>query len=214
MVRNKFDEEIEELNQELIEMGKLVNNRIDQSVKALITKDKKIAQFIMENDDDINEMEKSIEKRALRLILRQQPVARDLRFISAALKMIVDLERIGDQASDISELTLRILDLQGRPLTDDLITMATLTIEMVDESIKAFINSDLEVVEKIEDHDDMVDDYFDKIKNGIISDIRNDIGNPEVSIDFLMIAKYLERVGDHAENISEWVKYSITGEQS
>ena len=214
MVRNKFDEQIEDLNEELIDMGNLVNSRIDQSIKALIDGDTESANFIIKNDDDINDMEKSIEKKALRLILRQQPVAKDLRFISSTLKMITDLERIGDHAVDISELTLRIIKLKGRTLSDDLISMANLAMEMVNESIRAFINSDLEVVENIKNHDDKVDAYFDKIKNGIINDIRNDLGNPEVSVDFLMIAKYLERIGDHAENISEWVTFSITGEQA
>lgn len=210
-MRNRFDKELELLNNELIEMGSLVERAIEDASKALISKDLVLAKKVISSDDEINSMEKNIENKCLRLLLQQHPVAGDLRLISSILKIITDLERIGDQAQDIAEISLCIMDQNYIKELIHLPEMAKTTVKMVEDSIDAFINKDMDLAKKVILEDDIIDDLFDIIKEELISLIRKDIGNGHQAIDFLMIAKYFERIGDHAQNIAEWVLFSITG---
>ncbi|SDZ07143.1 phosphate uptake regulator, PhoU [Proteiniborus ethanoligenes] len=210
-MRNRFDKELELLNTELIEMGLLIENAIEKAVEALIKKDENLAKEAIIFDEIIDEKEKDIERQCLKLLLQQQPVATDLRLISTALKMITDMERIGDHAADISEITLRFIDKEYIKKLEHVHQMAKATIKMVKDSIDAFVARDLVLAYAVEDYDDVVDDLFNTVKNELIDLIREDVNNGEQAIDFLMIAKYFERIGDHAVNIAEWVAFSITG---
>ncbi|NLY60870.1 MAG: phosphate signaling complex protein PhoU, partial [Clostridiales bacterium] len=206
--------ELDLLNNELIEMASLVEKSIEDASKALIYKDVELAKEVIEADKEIDNMENNIEARCLRLILQQHPVARDLRLISSILKMITDLERIGDQAQDIGEI---ILTLSNQTLKRDLVylpKMAEATIKMVKESIDAFVNRDMDLANQVIEYDDVVDNLFVTIKDELIALIRDDMTSGEQSIDLLMVAKYFERIGDHAQNIAEWVVFSITGEHA
>lgn len=209
-MRNRFDEQLFELNRELIEMGAMCEEAIASAVKALITGDMELAGSVKMNNSAIDQMERDIESRCMKLLLHQQPVARDLRLISAALKMITDMERIGDQAEDIAEI---ITFLNGRTMEGiELIEeMACETIEMVTASVDAFVKKDVMLAKKVIARDDIVDDYFSKVKCGIISLITENHADGEFALDLLMISKYFERIGDHATNIAEWVIYSVTG---
>ena len=209
-MRNRFDEQLFELNRELIEMGSLCEEVIASAVVALRTGNMELARRVKENGSAIDQLERDIESRCMKLLLHQQPVARDLRQISAALKMITDMERIGDQAEDIAEIALH---LNGHSIEDaDLIKeMARETIAMVTNSVEAFVQKDVELAYKVIAQDDIVDDYFSKVKCGIISMITENSANGEFALDLLMISKYFERIGDHATNIAEWVIYSVTG---
>lgn len=212
-MRFNFDNELDTLNNELSEMGALVTVAIEQSVQALKTCDTELARSIIKGDQHVNEMEKSIERHCMNLLLRQQPVASDLRLISSALKMITDLERIGDQAADIAEITLTYC--QGESANhsfDTLERMGKMTINMVEKSIQAFREGDLALADEVIASDDMVDESFEIIRNKVIEIVRDDeVNYPDKLIDVLMIAKYLERIGDHAQNVAEWVVFSITG---
>ena len=210
-MRNLFDKQLVKLNNELIEMGSLVEKAIEKAIIALVTQDVKKAKQAIESDDEINHQEKEIENLCLKLILQQQPVAKDLRLISAVLKMITDLERIGDHAADISEMTIALAD---KPYVIDLKgiqKMAKETMEMIIKSIEAFVNRDLEIANQVIKHDDVVDDLFKEIKKQVIKLINENPEEGEQVADILMIAKYFERIGDHATNIAEWVIFSITG---
>ena len=209
-MRNRFDEQLFELNREIIEMGAMCEEAIASAVKALTTGDMELAGRVKANSSAIDHMERDIEGRCMKLLLHQQPVARDLRLISAALKMITDMERIGDQAEDIAEIVtfLNGRTMEGVELIEE---MARATIEMVMSSVDAFVKKDVELAEKVIDQDDIVDAYFSKIKCGIISMIAESSTNGEFALDLLMISKYFERIGDHATNIAEWVIYSVTG---
>lgn len=210
-MRNKFDEELDLLNNELIKMGSLVEERIESAVEALINRDIDLAKHIIQGDVEIDEMERDIESKCLKLILKQHPVAGDLRLISSILKMITDLERIGDHAKDISEITLNFANQEFIKELTHIPQMAEATIYMVKKSIDAFVNNDTDLAYEVIGLDDKVDDLFDIIKDELIVLIRENIDNGEQAINFLMISKYLERIGDHAENIAEWVLYSVTG---
>jgi phosphate transport system protein len=211
-MRNKFDKELDLLNNELIEMGNLIESSIEAAVCALTQKNIDLARRVVEGDREINDMEKAIESRCLKLLLLQQPVARDLRLISSALKMITDMERIGDQASDISEITIRLVNETYIKELIHIPQMAEATIKMVKESIDAFVKRDLELVIDVIAYDDVVDELFDIIKDELIQHLRDNIDYGEQAIDLLMIAKYFERIGDHAQNIAEWVYFAIKGE--
>lgn len=211
-MRNKFERELELLNSDLIEMGNLIESQIEAAITALIEQNAELAQRVVEADREVNEKEKEIEARCLKLLLQQQPVAKDLRLISSALKMITDMERIGDQAGDISEITLRLSNQRYFKELVHIPKMAQETTKMVKESIDAFVKRDLELVQKVIKYDDKVDELFNTIKDELIEKIRDDIENGEQAIDLLMIAKYFERIGDHSQNIAEWVYFSITGE--
>lgn len=209
-MRNRFEEQLFELNRELIEMGAMCEDALAATVKALTTGNLTLAAQVRENGGEIDRIERDIEDRCVKLLLHQQPVARDLRLISAALKMITDMERIGDQAEDIAEL---VLFLNGRTMTGvELIEeMAAETIKMVNSSVDAFVKKDVTLAEHVLAQDDIVDDCFSNIKHDIIALITQKEADAEFALDLLMIAKYFERIGDHATNIAEWVIYSITG---
>lgn len=210
-MRNRFDKELDTLNNELIEMGNMIETAIENAVKALIDQDINLAMTVVNGDIDIDEKEKNIERRCLKLLLQQHPVASDLRLISSALKMITDMERIGDQAADISEITIRLAGQKYIKEITHIPQMAQATIKMVKDSIEAFVTGDLSLADGVIQYDDVVDELFNIIKNEVIDLIQKDSRNGEQAIDFLMIAKYFERIGDHAENVAEWVVFSITG---
>ena len=209
-MRNRFDEQLFELNREIIEMGAMCEEAIASAAKALSTGDMALAAKVCENSSAIDQMERDIEGRCMKLLLHQQPVARDLRLISAALKMITDMERIGDQAEDIAEIVtfLNGHTMEGMELIEK---MARETIEMVTASVDAFVKKDVELAKKVIEQDDIVDDYFSRVKCGIIALIAENHADGEFALDLLMISKYFERIGDHATNIAEWVIYSVTG---
>ncbi len=209
-MRNRFDEQLFELNREIIEMGALCEEAIAKTVKALSTGDVAAAKNIKTESVAIDQLERDIENRCMKLLLHQQPVAKDLRLISAALKMITDMERIGDQAEDIAEI---ITFFNGRTIKEIRFVeeMARETIEMVTESVDAFVKKDVMLAENVIARDDKVDHYFSEVKHGIIDLIRKNSADGEYALDLLMIAKYFERIGDHATNIAEWVIYSVTG---
>lgn len=209
-MRNRFDEQLFELNRELIEMGSLCEEAIASVAKALTTGDVELAKKIKEDSSSIDQMEQDIERRCMKLLLHQQPVARDLRLISAALKMITDMERIGDQAEDIAEI---VIFLNGHTMDgmEILLDMALETSKMVNASVDAFVKKDIALAKSVLVQDDIVDDYFSKIKGGIIKLIAENANEGEYALDLLMISKYFERIGDHATNIAEWVIYSVTG---
>lgn len=210
--RTKFDSEIEKLHLELFKMGALIEEAIENSIEAFKKQDHDLAREIIEKDRDINDMEATIESHCLKLILKQQPVAKDLRIVSTALKMVTDMERIGDHASDIAEIILRIEGEHLFQLIDHIPEMASVTKEMVIGSISAFVNGDMELTKEIIELDNKVDALFDTIKKEIMEMLRNTKEPSDIWLDFLMIAKYFERIGDHAENICEWAKFNETGE--
>ena len=209
-MRGRFDEQLALLNKKMIEMGALCENIIALSAKALLEGDIEKAKTVAEIGGGIDHMEREIESICLKLLLHQQPVARDLRQISAALKMITDMERIGDQAEDIAEI---ITFLGGRTGDEcgEIRKMAEATIRMVTDSIDAYVKQDLGLAKAVSDHDDIVDKCFDSIKSNLIEMIAENTDDGEYAIDLLMIAKYFERIGDHAVNIAEWVEFSVTG---
>jgi phosphate transport system protein len=191
-------------------MGALCENSIASAVKALQNNDLILARDVMESVKEINQKEKDIESQCLRLILQQQPVASDLRLISSILKMITDMDRIGVQAGDIAEI-VTYTDLSASKDSAHIADMSEATIKMVSESIDAFVKRDLDLAYRVIKYDDVVDELFTKVKNGIVSLIVDDKKHGEQAVDTLMIAKYLERIGDHATNIAEWVVFAITG---
>ena len=209
-MRNRFDQQLYELNREIIEMGAMCEEAIAAAAKALSTGDMELAERVRTNSGSIDQMERDIENRCMKLLLHQQPVARDLRLISAALKMITDMERIGDQAEDIAEIVTSMNGhtMEGMELIEE---MARATIEMVTASVDAFVKKDIEMAKKVIAKDDVVDDYFSKAKCGIITLLTENSADGEFALDLLMISKYFERIGDHATNIAEWVIYSVTG---
>ena len=209
-MRNRFDEQLFELNREIIEMGAMCEEAIASAAKALVSGDAALAANVKQNSSAIDQMEREIETRCMKLLLHQQPVARDLRLISAALKMITDMERIGDQAEDIAEIVVFLNGhtMEGMEMIED---MARETTKMVTASVDAFVQKDIELAKKVIEQDDIVDDYFSKVKCAIISLIAENSADGEFALDLLMISKYFERIGDHATNIAEWVIYSVTG---
>lgn len=210
-MRSRFDKELESLNDEIIEMGNIIESSIETAVSALIDQNVELAKRVVEGDKEVNDIEKDIERKCLKLLLQQQPVASDLRKISSALKMITDMERIGDQAADISEITIRLAEEKYIKSIDHIPQMAAATIKMVRGSIDAYVNKDLELLLSVIQYDDIVDELFNVVKNEVIQLIRDE-KQGEQAIDFLLIAKYFERIGDHAQNIAEWVYFSIVGE--
>lgn len=209
-MRNKFDMQLDNMNEMLIKMGGLCEKAIENATRAVKDGDMELARLVIREDEEIDQMEKDIERICLKLLLQQQPVARDLRQISAALKMITDMERIGDQTSDIAEILLSA-EKQEAKNVPDLIEMAKATSKMVTSSVQAFVEKDLEMTRKVIMADDAVDKLFDKIRDELIALLSETKNQGETAIDMIMIAKYLERIGDHATNIAEWVEFSITG---
>ena len=210
-MRKTFDQQLELLSQELTHMGALCETAIASATEALKTRNGALAAKTIASDQEIDQQEREIERLCLKLLLQQQPVARDLRQISSALKMITDMERIGDQAADISEIvtymTKENLDAQLQHID----AMAKAASAMVTRSVEAYVKKDLALAKQVIADDDQVDQLFDEIKEELIGMIAADPGCGEQALDFLMIAKYLERIGDHATNIAEWVEFSILG---
>jgi phosphate transport system protein len=212
MSRNFFDRELKELHIDMIKMGSLVEKSIENTIMALKKQDMELARKVFRDDDLIDDFEKKIERRCLNLIARQQPLAKDLRTISAALKIITDMERIADHSSDIAEITIRMArEKYIKPLID-IPRMADLARNMVKKSIDAYVKQDVEIAKIVCSSDDEVDDLFFKIVLELINIMKNDTQSIEQAINFMFIAKYLERMADHATNISEWVVYNVTGE--
>lgn len=211
-MRNRFDRQLSTLNDELIEMGSMIEKSIETAIKALVNQDVDLARHAIEADEEIDRQERIIEDLCLKLLLQQQPVAKDLRLISSALKMITDMERIGDHASDIPEITIALADQPYIKKLEHIQQMAKETMIMLVGSIEAFVDKDLEKANEVIKRDDVVDDLFDKVKKELIQMIHENADKGEQAADLLMVAKYMERIGDHATNISEWVIFSITGE--
>ena len=210
-MRERFEQQMEILHTELIELGALCEQAIGRTYEVLLEGNQRAAEEIIKKDQVVDAKEREIEDLCFRIILQQQPVARDLRQVSAALKMITDMERIGDQAADIADLSKHIED---KAVTGDIINirkMAEDTVRMVTESIDAFVKGDLELCRKVIDDDDKVDDAFNDIKEKLAEVLNNGKPDASIGLDILMAAKYFERIGDHAVNIAEWVEYSITG---
>lgn len=212
-MRNRFNKQLHELNNELITMGALCEEAISSAAKLLIDNDVKMKENVLNADRQIDQKERDIENLCMKLLMQQQPVASDLRTVSSALKMISDMERIGDQALDISEIAEYACG-SGMQSEIHIADMARATIQMVTDSIDSFIKKDTELAHTVILQDNTVDDLFDKVKGELIRATRSNTSNAEALIDLLMIAKYFERIGDHAENIAEWVIYSITGKHA
>lgn len=211
-MRTRFEKQLKQLNDELIEMGNMIERAIQMAVSALLIQDADKAKESIAFDDEIDHMEKEIEGLCMKLLLQQQPVASDLRTVSSALKMITDMERIGDQSSDIAEI---IIELKKEPYVkklDHIQEMAKETTMMVVKSVEAFVNKDIDMARGVIATDDVVDQLFLDIKNELIQLINEKQEYGEQAADLLMIGKYFERIGDHATNIAEWVIFSITGE--
>ena len=210
-MRNRFDRQLEQLNNELIQMGSMIEHAIEMAVSALVNQDTEKAKKAMAYDVEIDHQERDIESLCMKLLLQQQPVARDLRQISAALKMITDMERIGDQASDIAEIIITEdkSEAQDIPM---IIKMSEAASKMVRDSVNAYVEKDLDLARKVMENDDVVDELFEEVKTTLINFIAENKGLQGVeAIDLIMVAKYLERIADHATNIAEWVEFSITG---
>ena len=213
-MRNRFDRQLLELNNELIQMGGLIEKAIELAIAALVKQDVSKAEEAIRFDEEINQQEKTIESLCMKLLLQQQPVAKDLRLISAALKMITDMERIGDHAADISEMTILMADSAYEKSNIDIEIvkeMAKETTDMVIKSVEAFVSKDLDLARSVLMQDDKVDELFYQFKHKLILKINENVKNGEQATDMLLVSKYFERIGDHATNIAEWVIYSITG---
>ena len=208
-MRSRFDEQLRELNKEMIDMGRMIVHSIAMAIEALTDKDDILAKRIMEGDDQVDHAQKKIENICFNLLIQQQPVARDLRTVTAAMKMVTDMERIGDHAADISEMTI----LMGKESPIDkfqhINKMASETVIMLNHSIEAYVERNKEKAKEVIEHDDVVDQLFNEVKKDIIDLIQKGSGDAEDALDLLMVAKYFERIGDHATNIAEWVIYSL-----
>lgn len=208
-MRSKFDEQLAELNREMIDMGIMIEKSIARAVEALSKKDEELAEKIMEEDTLVDRAQKRIENICFDLLIQQQPVAKDLRTITAAMKMVTDMERIGDHAADISEMTIFMGKDNSVERFEHINKMATETVLMLNHSIEAYVERDKEKAKEVIDHDDIVDALFAEAKEDIIQLILDKPNAGEEATDLLMVAKYFERIGDHATNIAEWVIYSL-----
>lgn len=209
-MKNRFDEQVDVLNAQMIEMGALIETTIEGACEALQTADLPKARAIMEADSAVDRKEREIESLCLRMLLTRQPVAHDLRVVSSALKMITDMERIGDQAADISEI-VTMMDYTAALQPAHFGAMAQAAIEMVHHAIDAYVRRDVALAREVIASDDTVDELFTDVKRELIELLGQDASRGGVALDLLMIAKYFERIGDHATNIAEWVEYSVTG---
>jgi len=210
-MRNRFDRQLHLLDEQLTHMGELCETAIAKATQALKDGSIEQAKVIIAEDEEIDQIEKDIERLCLKLLLQQQPVAKDLRRISAALKMITDMERIGDQTADIADIVIATKSTEEKNLKD-INRMAEATVKMVRDSVSAYVQKDLELARRVMAADDEVDDLFDLVKGDLVKFISDHKGSAgDEAIDLIMIAKYLERIGDHATNIAEWVEFSITG---
>lgn len=209
-MRNQYNEQLNVLNEELAAMGALCESAIAKAMKALTTGDTELVIKTNEDEKKIDDKERTIEAMCVKLILNQQPVAHDLMFISAALKMITDMERIGDQAADIAEFVYEIKLFEDEQ-NDNINEMVHCVIKMVTDSVDAFINRDMQGALLVKESDNAVDDLFDRIKADLAVEVASGKKTIEKALDILMIIKYLERIGDHAVNIAEWVEFAMTG---
>lgn len=210
MMRTVYHEQLRILGEELTKMGALCEEGISAAMRALFEGDQTMAEKAMTIEREIDRKERDIESQSMKLLLCQQPVAGELRIVSSALRLISDMERIGDQASDIAEITPHITE-RDPEIMKMFHEMAVHTIRMVTESVDSFVHSDESLAREVQAYDDVVDQDFLKVKNALIDRMRNG-GEMESFADLLLIAKYLERIGDHATNVAEWVEYEVTGD--
>ena len=208
-MRSKFDEQLYLLNQEMMQMGSMIEDSIQKAINALIDQNVELAKKIMDNDTQIDHEQKKIENLCFNLLMQQQPVAKDLRVISAAMKMVTDMERIGDHAADISEMTILMSKTKYIPNLEHINRMASETVQMLIRSIEAYVEKDMKKAVDVIASDDVVDDLFDKNKAELIEQIQREPQSAESAADMLMVAKYFERIGDHATNIAEWVIFAL-----
>ncbi|HIX12479.1 MAG TPA: phosphate signaling complex protein PhoU [Candidatus Anaerofilum faecale] len=210
-IRETYDLQLEKLSEELIRMGAAARQAVQQAVDALKNSDVELARAVMKGDEAIDRMERDIEHQCLTLLLRQQPVAGDLRKVGTAIKMITDVERIGDAASDIAELSTHIRSDQFPTLLPHILQLAGTVSQMTDDAIRAYVQEDLKLAGEVIDRDDIADEAFCAIKREIAQNMAGNPAGVDAALDCLMVAKYLERVGDHAVNICEWVQFYKTG---
>ena len=210
-MRNRFERQLLELNNELTQMGSMIEHAIEMGISALVRQDVEKAKKAIAYDEEIDGQEKTVESLCMKLLLQQQPVAKDLRLISAALKMITDMERIGDQAADICEIVTMMDGMEGLDNPRLMRDMAHETVDMVHKVIDAYVASDVHLAQAVMAADDVVDDLFMRVKAELIAFLTRDATRGQQALDILMIAKYFERIGDHAVNIGEWVEFSVTG---
>ncbi len=208
-MRTKFDEQLHMLNQEMMHMGSMIEEKIQKAIEALIGQDSALAKEIMDGDSEVDREQKKIENICFNLLMQQQPVARDLRVISAAMKMVTDMERIGDHAADISEMTVMMSDTPYVADLEDIKKMASETVLMLIRSIEAYVEKDMLKAQCVIDHDDIVDDLFHKNKQDLIELIQKNPAVSEQAADMLMVAKYFERIGDHATNLAENIIFAL-----
>ena len=201
-MRSKFDEQLHLLNQEMMQMGSMIEDSIQKAINALIDQNVELAKKIMDNDTQIDHEQKKIENLCFNLLMQQQPVAKDLRVISAAMKMVTDMERIGDHAADISEMTILMSKTKYIPNLEHINRMASETVQMLIRSIEAYVEKDMEKAVDVIASDDVVDDLFDKNKAELIEQIQREPQSAESAADMLMVAQYFERIGDHATNFT------------
>lgn len=210
-MRTVFEKQLKEINNELIKMGELIKESVRIAIKGVVNKDKEVLESVITSDFKVNEKEKKIERLCLQVLLKQQPVAKDLRNVLATLKMITDMERIGDQAADICEVTLRLIKKNSAEKLDELQEVAKESMLMVMQGLEAFVKEDLDLAREVIKHDDVVDSLFLSIKKELIELMSEKVETGEEAANLLMIAKYFERIGDHSTNIAEWVIFSVTG---
>ena len=208
-MRTKFDEQLHMLNQEMMHMGSMIEEKIQKAIEALIGQNRSLAKKIMDGDCEVDREQKKIENICFNLLMQQQPVARDLRVISAAMKMVTDMERIGDHAADISEMTVMMSDTPYVADLEDIKKMASETVLMLIRSIEAYVEKDILKAQSVIDHDDIVDDLFHKNKQDLIELIQKNPAVSEQAADMLMVAKYFERIGDHATNLAENIIFAL-----
>ena len=210
-MREKYEAELKNLNASIIKMGKMIEVAIENSVVALLGRDTATAKVIATNDDKIDDMEKDIESQCLRLLLQQQPMASDLRIITAALKMITDMERIGDHAADIADLIIELPDFSYSNM-NAIAQIGSEIIKMLNDSVESYINRDFNAAKNVIAHDDVIDELYYAIKKDLVEKIKKTDQGEQI-LDYLLIAKYFERIGDHCTNIAEWVIFALTGKK-
>ncbi len=210
-IRKIFEDELKDLKNELVEMCRLTETMLDNAITALVNRDRALGKSVGEMDKRVDEYEMNIEKRCMRILLKQQPVAKDFRVVSTALKMITDIERFGDQASDIGDLVYTMPGDRYIKRLTHIRAMGELASKMVRESVNSFIRNDEKLADEVIRTDDQMDELFITVKNELIELIKKDASNGDQAIELMMVAKYLERIGDHAVNVAEWTKYNETG---
>lgn len=210
-IRKRFESQLNDLGRRVNKMGEYLDDALGMMKKALVSRDVQLAEKVILLDETIDLAEKDIETLCMNLLIKHQPVASDLRYISSALKIIADMERIGDHAADISENITYMAKEDYTPHISDMLMMADIAIQMMKDSVKSFVQNNLELAQSVLTRDDEVDALFLKIKLELLEKMRHDITFGEQALDLMMNAKYVERIGDHAENIAEWVEFSITG---